>query len=306
VSAASDGSVYAAGYIVGNGTLDFGNSVTAAGTYGSYNIVLVKYSSSGVAQWARTVTAGNSYSMFYSIVVASDSSVYAAGSISGTGTYDFGNSVTAAGTNSGSNIVLVKYDSAGVAQWARTVTAGNSFSAFYSIFVVSDSSVYAAGYISGTGTYDFGNSVTAAGTDGNNIILVKYTSAGMAQWARTVTAGSSESMFSSVSVASDGSVYAVGRIQGTYIYDFGNSVTATGTSSDNNLVLVKYTSTGVAQWAQTVTAEGGYSRFTSVFAASDGSVYAAGTIHDTATYDFGNSVTAAGTGIGNVVLVKYY
>ena len=30
--------------------------------------------------------------------------------------------------------------------------------------MASDGSVYAAGYISGTGTYNFGNSVTAAGT----------------------------------------------------------------------------------------------------------------------------------------------
>ena len=56
---ASDGSVYAAGCIDGTGTYNFGNSVTAAGTYSGYNIVLVKYNSSGVAQWARTVTAGS-------------------------------------------------------------------------------------------------------------------------------------------------------------------------------------------------------------------------------------------------------
>ena len=96
--------------------------------------------------------------------MASDGSVYAAGYITGTGTYNFGNSVTATGTFTGSNIVLVKYNSSGVAQWAQTVTAGSNELGFNSVSVASDGSVYAAGYIYGTGTYNFGNSVTATGT----------------------------------------------------------------------------------------------------------------------------------------------
>ena len=107
--------------------------------------------------------------------MASDGSVYAAGYIAGTGTYNFGNGVTATGTSSGENIVLVKYDSSGVAQWAQTVTAGSDESSFTSVFVASDGSVYAAGSIDGTGTYNFGNGVTAAGTyAGGNIVLVRY------------------------------------------------------------------------------------------------------------------------------------
>ena len=99
-----------------------------------------------------------------------------------------------------------------------------------------------------------------------------------AQWAQTVTAGSNQSSFNSVSEASDGSVYAVGYITGTSIYSFG-SVTAAGTYATGiNAVLVKYDSSGVAQWAQTVTAGVDDSYFYSVSVASDGSVYAAGYI----------------------------
>ena len=100
------------------------------------------------------------------------------------------------------------------AQWAETVTVGSSRSRFIDVSVASDGSVYAAGYI-GTGTFNFGNNVTAAGTYRDrdaNVLLVKYNRYGVAQWARTVTAGTNYSEFSSVSVASDGSVYAAGRI----------------------------------------------------------------------------------------------
>ena len=310
VAVSSDGSVYAAGGISGTGTYDFGNGVTAAGTNSSSNIVLVKYNSSGVAQWARTMTAGVIDAYFISVSVSSDGSVYAAGYITGTGTYGFGNSITATGAVSGENIILVKYDSSGTAQWARTVTAGSDQSWFYSVSTAKDGSVYAAGSIEGTGTFDFGNSVTAAGTYGSwNIVLVKYNSSGAAQWARTVTAGSSISSFSGVSTAADGSTYAAGNIAGTGTYNFGNSVTAAGThSGGSNIVLVKYNSSGVAQWAQTVTAGSSISSFSGVSTASDGSTYAAGYIDGTGTYDFGNSITATGTysGGSNIVLVKYY
>ncbi len=315
VSTASDGSVYAAGYISGAGTYDFGNSVTATGTYNSgndpYNIVLVKYDSSGVAQWAKTVISGSGPSQFYSVSVASDGCVYAAGDIYGAGTYDFGNGIIAEGAYSGYSIVLVKYDSSGVAQWVQTLTAGSGNSLFYSVSVASDGSVYAAGIISGTGTYDFGNSVTAAGTNPNNnnynIILVKFDSSGVAQWAKTVAAGNNDSLFTSVSVASDGSaVYAAGVISGTGPFNFGNGVTAAGTNLNYSIILVKYdSSNGAAQWARTVIASGN-SILYGISVASDGSVYAAGVIFGTGPFNFGDSVITAGIYSGyNIVLVKY-
>ncbi len=308
VTVTSDGSVYAAGSIDGTGAYNFGNNVTAAGTYsGGKNIVLVKYNSSGVAQWAQTVTGGSNQSVFSSVSVAPDGSVYAAGSIYGTGAYNFGNSVTAAGMVNGDNIVLVKYNSSGAAQWAQTVTGGSDQSSFSSVSVASDGSVYAAGYIEGAGAYNFGNGVTATGTySGGNMVLVKYDSSGAAQWAQTVTTGSSDSNFFSVSAGLDGSVYAAGYIYGLGTFTFGNSVTAAGTVNSENIVLVKYNSSGTAQWAQTVTAGSNQSSFRGVSVASDGSVYAAGDISGTGTFNFGNSVTATGTYTGgNIVLLKY-
>jgi hypothetical protein len=298
--------VYAAGYITGTGIHDFGNNVTAAGTFNNSNITLVKYTSAGVAQWARTVTAGSSYSVFNGVSAGSDGSVYAAGYITGTGIYDFGNSVTSAGTfTSGENIVLVKYTSAGVARWARTVTAGSSDSVFYAVSAGADGSVYAAGYMRGSGIYNFGNSVTSAGTftSGENIVLVKYTSAGAPRWARTVTEGSNYSFFYGVSVGPYGAVYAAGNIYGTGMYNFGNGVVSAGSSSISNLVLVKYTSTGVAQWVQSVIAGSSDSVFYGVSVGPYGAVYAAGHISGTGTYSFGESVTAVGAYNGsNVVL----
>jgi len=300
VSAASDGSIYVAGEINATGTINFGNGATTAGTFIGDNILLVKYNSSGTAQWAKTVIGG-SHSSLFGVSAASDGSVYAAGYIDGAGTFNFANGVSATGTSSSSNMVLVKYNSFGNAQWARTVSGGSS-SDLFGVSAVSDGSVYAAGIIS-AGTYDFGNGVTGAGSGG--IIIVKYNSSGTAQWARTLTGGSNDSCFRNVSAASDGSVYAAGYIYGTGTFDFGNGVTAAGTYSRNNIILVKYNSSGTAQWARTTRSASNHSSFSGVSAATDGSVYATGYIWGNGTYDFGNCLTAASADTFNILLVKY-
>jgi hypothetical protein len=319
VSAASDksafyavavdaiGNVYAAGYIYFRlSTFTFGTGVTVTGWYPSYNLVLVKYNPSGVAQWAWTLSMGPE-TRFHSVAVDADGNVYAAGYITGTGSYNFGGTITATGTSAGSNVLLVKYNSAGVAQWAQTVSAGTSASSFNSVAIDVDGNVYTAGYITGTGTYNFGGTVTATGTStGSNVVLVKYNSAGVAQWAPTVSAGTLASSFNSVAIDVDRNVYGAGYITGTGTYNFGGTVTATGTYTGSNVLLVKYNSSGVAQWAQTVSAGIRASSFNSVAIDGDRNVYAAGSIIGTRAFNFGGTVMATGTYTGdNAALVKY-
>jgi len=314
VAVASDGSVYAAGVIYGAGTYDFGGGVTATGSAGVDNAVLVKYDSSGTARWARTVTSANT-SSYTGVAAAPDGSVFTAGTITGTDTCDYGNGVTAAGIFSGGqNAVLVKYNSAGVPQWARAAIAGGNESVFNSVSAAPDSSVSVAGSICENGAYNFGNGVTATGfftavapAVGQNSVVVKYSRTGLAQWARSVIAGSDNSFYMGISTATDGSVYASGIMDGTGTFDFENGQTAMGTYTGDNAVLVKYNSAGATQWASTVIAGANISGFIRVSAASDGFIYAAGRIYGTNTYDFGNTVTATGTYGGgmNPLLVKY-
>jgi hypothetical protein len=308
VATDSAGNVYAVGYQYGTGTYTYGSSVTATGTASFSNAVLVKYSSSGAAQWARSVSGGTSGSVFNSVTVDSTGNVYAAGFQSGTEIYNYGTSVTATGTHSSQNVVLVKYSSSGTAQWARSVSAGTDMSAFCSVAVDGTGNVYAAGYQRGTGTtYTYGSGVTATGISSNhNVVLVKYNSSGTAQWARSLSAGTGTSVFNSVATDSVGNVYAAGRQRGTETYNYGNSVTTTGTASSTNAVLVKYSSSGTAQWARSVSAGTYFSQFASVTVDSAGNVYAAGQQRGTETYNYGNGVTATGTYSGlNIVLVKY-
>jgi len=208
---------------------------------------------SNPALWAKSVTAGTSYSEFNSVAVDSSGNVYAAGYQNENGSFTYGPGVSVAGTYSGGdygyNVVLVKYDSSGTALWAKSVTAGNNYSQFYSVAVDSSGNVYAAGYQNGTGSFTYGEGVSVAGTYSGgyysrNVVLVKYNSTGTALWAKSVTAGTNESLFNSVAVDSSGNIYAAGCQDGTRSYTYGEGVSVAGSYSYGaNVVLVKYDAT---------------------------------------------------------------
>jgi hypothetical protein len=301
------GNIFAAGYIAGSGSYDFGGGVTAQGASSHENVVLVRYNASGAAQWARTVSTGSSSSIYYSVTVDASDNICAAGYIAGTESYGFGNGASAQGPYSDRNAVLVKYNSSGTTQWAQTVAFGTSTSWFQCAAADTSGNVYAAGCMWGTGSYGFGNSVSAQGVCSTNVVLVKYDSSGAAQWARTASTGYPGSNFNSVAVDSLGSIYAAGAILGTGVYTFGAGTAAQGVSSSNNVVLVKYSSSGAAQWAQTIVSGSGGCSVNSVAVDASDNIYAAGDISGTGSYDFGNGVGASGpySGGSNVLLVKY-
>jgi hypothetical protein len=315
VSADKSGNVYAVGYVTGTGTFGFGNSVSAAGSGSGSNPLVVKYNSSGVAQWAQSLGSGTGGATFFSATTDGEGNLYTVGASYGTGSFGFGNGVTATGTDTSGygNTLVVKYNSSGVAQWAQTLTAGTDGAIFYGVSIDTSGNVFAVGYTLGTGTFGFGNSVTATGTatgTNGNPLVVKYDSSGVAQWAQTLTSGTSSAWFNGVATDLSGNLYAVGTAYGTGTFEFGNSVTATGTGTGTkgNTLVVKYNSSGSAQWAQTLTVGTGGANLKGVSIDGAGNVYTVGRTFGTGSFGFGNGVTATGTdtsGYGNTLVVKY-
>jgi hypothetical protein len=303
------GNVYAAGNQSGVGPFDYGNGASAAGGSSNTNVVLVKYNTAGNALWAKTVVTGSDSSKFSAVAVDGAGNVYAAGSKFLAGFFDFGNGATVTGGASGDNILLVKYNAAGTAQWAKTVIGGGSL--FTAVAADGAGNVYAAGNHLGVGPFDYGDgAIASGGSSGANVVLVKYSAGGNTQWVRTVEAGLANSGFYAVA-ASGTAVYAAGYQTGTtaYTYETTPPVTASGGgSSGANSVLVKYnTATGTAQWAKSA-AGTGTSVFNAVAVDGAGNVYAAGNQTGVGPFDYRDGViTATGgySGGSNAVLVKY-
>ena len=156
--------------------------ITKSFGVGSWDIVLVKYDSSGVQQWNRT-WGGIDDDFGRGVAVDSSDNVYVSG-----GTKSFG---------AGSwDTVLVKYDSSGVQQWNRT---WGGIEEDFSRGVVVDSSdnVFLVG-----DTISFGPEYL-------EIVLVKYDSSGVQQWYRT-WGGINGDIGSGVAVDSSDNVYVSG------------------------------------------------------------------------------------------------
>ena len=200
----------------------------------------------------------------------------------------------------------MKYNASGDAQWVRTIFAGGGGSQFRSVAIDAGGNVYAAGYQSGTGIYDYGNGCTVQGANiSSNSVLVKYNANGEAQWAKTILFGDYNSNFNSIAIDAGDNVYAAGYQYGAGIYNYGNECTAQGASTIGNSVFVKYNANGDAQWARTILAATSASTLSSVAIDAGGNVYTAGYQDGAGIYDYGNGCTAQGTGTINPVLVKY-
>jgi len=262
------------------------------------------------ASWAASAPSASNESSFNSVTTDPTGNVYAAGYISGSNNFELGNGQTVGGAYAGgANAALVKYDSAGNVQWARSVVSAPGSSHFWAVQTDAQGYVYAAGDINSTGEFDFGNGQTAQGTASRNVVIVKYNASGVALWARSIIAGTDLNGFNALTVDRNGNVYAAGFINSTATYNFGNGKTAAG-NGQNNLVLVKYDSAGAAQWAKSVTASATsptpISNFYGAASDADGNIYAAGIIcGDGLVFNFGNSVTKTGSTWGIMVLVKY-
>ena len=254
------------------------------------------------ASWAVSTNDGASASTGTSIFLdaACDQSdnIYTAGYITGDDTVYFGNGVsTSGGYASGKNLILCKYSPTSYPQWVRSTGSGSGESSFNAVAVGPDA-VYAAGYVSGTGSYSLGNGVTAWGrrSSGRTLLLVKYSLAGSAQWARTLSAASSDnSQYDALCVDDAGNIYAAGSIISTYNYTLESGKTVQGPSTGSNIILTKYSPDGSVVWVRSAGSGGGSNWVEGLaYSSSTQQVIVCGTISGSADYGFGNGVAVAG------------
>jgi hypothetical protein len=308
VYADDSGNVYVGGYT--GGDLDFGNNITLTNIAGN-DFFVVKYDSSGTAQWIGTSQSGGDSGTgndaVQSVYVDDSGNIYATGDANND--IDFGNGVIL--TNLGGwDFFVVKYNSAGTAQWVGQAQAGGDSGTGNeigtSVYVDGSGNVYATGY-----TYndiDFGNGVTLTNIASYDFFIVKYNSAGTAQWVATAQAGGDSGTgterTSAVYGDDSGNIYLSGYTDGDI--DFGNGVTLTN-KGDNDFFVVKYNSAGTAQWIRTAESGGdsgtGSDTADSLYLDTSGNIYVTGSASD--DIDFGNSITLNNIAGSDIYVVKY-
>lgn len=253
IAADSSGNIYVTGYQSSYGTQ-------------ANQFYLVKYNSSGALQWQRSLVCIGSLYCRDIVVDSSDSNVYLVGFSSDTN------------STSGSNDIFVcKYSASGDLQWQRLL-GGSSVDTGRGIGLDSSNNVYISYHTLsiGQGNYDVGvakynssgvlqwqrilggtafdaNGSLAVDSSGNSYIsfetssegqggsdfgIAKYNSSGALQWQRII-GGTGTDSARSAALDSSGNVYA-----------FGN--TSSAGAGGNDLLIVKYNSSGTLQWQRSL------------------------------------------------------
>jgi hypothetical protein len=261
----SSGNVYVTGFFASDPLTIYNSDGNASGitlsNAGSNGAFIVKYNSSGVAQWATRID-GTGDDRALGLAVDASGNVYVTGSYTGTVTiYSVGNISFGTLANAGGTAAfVVKYNTSGTAQWATRID-GTGNDQGDGITVDSSGNVYVTGRYTGTVTIYSAGDVTF-GTLANAgelaVFVVKYNSSGTAQWSTRID-GTLVDIGDSIAVSDSGDVYVTYASYSNFITVYNSDGNDSGILIKNNLYslnqttvcsgVIKFNSLGIAQWA---------------------------------------------------------
>jgi uncharacterized delta-60 repeat protein len=202
IAADASGNVYVTGY--------------SAGLSANYDVVTIMYNAAGVQQWAtRFNGTANGFDEGYDIAVDASGNVYVTG---GTVT-----------TTSNTNYITIKYNNAGVQQWATTYSNTNNASNIETAYAIC---LDATGNVYVTGS-SFANT-----TNDHDIATVKYNNSGAQQWVSRYNGPGS--------VFDAGSDIVVNASSEVFVAGYARDLVGT---TNYSYVTIKINAAGAQQWA---------------------------------------------------------
>src|ERR1700756_183233 len=246
VVADASGNVYVTGYFTAD-TLAFGNLKLVNNSF--HNAFLVKYNSSGVAQWAKQGD-GDEENEAYAVALDPSNNIYVTGIFAST-TITWGSNSAPNGTDDGStrDVFIAKFDNSGNSLWVKGSTSnGGTLGDATGYGIAAD----AAGNSYVTGNFE--SDYIRFGTDSlenagyYDIFLVKYDANGNEVWLKTAGDADDEGASAAV-VDAAGNVYIAGHIGYNSVVNFGTH-TITNNTSSLQAFIAKYDANGNDLWAQ--------------------------------------------------------
>ncbi|MGZ4059053.1 MAG: SBBP repeat-containing protein, partial [Bacteroidia bacterium] len=193
-----------------------GDSYITGYTYQSaaadFDYITIRYNSAGVQQWAKQYNGpGGNFDQAHSIAVDAAGNVYVTGYTQTAVLTDY-------------DYATVKYNSAGVQQWAQTYNGtGSDYDQANAVVLDAAGNVYVTGKSVG------------AGADAEDVVTIKYDNSGATKWvARYNSPSTGYDEGKALAVDASGNVYVTG-----YSYT---------TGANNDYTTIKYDSTGTQQW----------------------------------------------------------
>ena len=206
-----------------------------------------KYSNSGALQWGALIGGAASADRGLGVAIDSQENTYIVGYTETSG-FTISGYGSLGKTNTNRDGFVVKYNSSGVATWARlfgsTVT-----NAAYDVTVDSQDNVYVVGSTTASGFTISGLPAFSKTEQSEDGFVVKYDSSGNAVWANIIQ-GTSNQQLRTVKVDVSGNVYVAGlTAYPTTISGASNeSSVKLGLDYSQDTFVAKYNSSGVYQW----------------------------------------------------------
>jgi hypothetical protein len=264
-----DGNTVVIGAYKGSVTLDE-DHVLAAPTTGFSAYYLAKYGKDGRVSWARAFAVSSPDMELTSMTVDSHGRITVLGSsVSGV---DLG-----AGPLSG-GLFLAQFSPSGELLWSRSGFSGAVFGGFATtptLAVDRDDRIIMAGSM--MGTLDFGGGPRTVPTTGESPVLVVFTRSGRYVWDR-VFPGSGAGYFTDVDTDSNGNVFVVGLVSGSF--DLGGGAISSPEGRRVSMV-AKFSGRGEHRWSKRVAAADDGALQLNGLAVQDNRVVLAGSLNGT-------------------------
>lgn len=288
------GNIYVSGYLIGEVDFDRNNNINGdtLTSLGTIDAFIAKYDSSGTLQWVKNIGEENSSTLGYALDVDDDGNLFLAGYFNGQSGVDFDRQNTVSGdiktSNGDYDIFLSKYDTIGNLQWVKAF-GSSGYDRITSVDIDAAGNPYVIGVFNGTVDFDEDHDIpgdikTSTGTS-NNAFIAKYSSIGVFQWG-TAFESTHEGNGHWLQVGSDGSVFGVGRFEGTIDFDSDNQTEGDTHVSEGStdIFIVKLDNYGNYLWSRSA---GGTGSDWGTAIALDGSdnVYISGRIQTTVDFD---------------------
>jgi hypothetical protein len=296
VATDASGNAYVTGIFSGSVMVMGSFTLTNAST-GTNDMFLAKIDAAGNVVWAKNA-GGTSHDKPFSIALDLSGNIFVAGAF-GSSSINFGTGALN-NTSTTDDAFLVKYDQTGAALWARSA-GGTSPDQATAVSTDSVGNVYIAGKFS-SASVNFGTGALNNASSGTqDIFVVKYNSAGTAQW--SARSGGTMDDAATAIVVSNGGVYVGGGFSSTSM-SVGSTTLSNATPGIPDVFLVKYDNGGNPQWAK-ATGGADFDVINSLAADASGNVYAGGYFISNSLSFGSNALNSSSPGYKDLFVVEY-
>lgn len=225
-------------YVTGsfNGSVSFGSGNSLI-SYGGSDIFIAKYNSNGQFQWAKKA-GSSSNDKGLDIKIDNQGNILVLGWHGGNSFFG----TTQLNTADGANSFIAKYDNTGQLIWVKKLGGyARSFS------IDGANNIFIAASYAGNVIVE-STSITSTGND--DIWFGKFNSNGNLSWIRNIYGSNGDETPISIAISHDNKILLNGRINGVCNFEGGGVISNSGGSSNEDMFLVKYDTSGTFEWSR--------------------------------------------------------